>query len=263
MAKSNRRRDEERRAAAAAKVAEMRRAQLAADRRRRALTISAIVVVVIAVIVGIFVIVATHNSKTVAATSGGAGATKNYGFIVGRASSPVTLVAYEDFQCPHCEEFESQLGATVDKNITDGKLRVEYRPVSFLDEYSTRALNAAVCVNRAGGTAAFKKFHDTLYANQPPEGGSGLPNSRLITYANQSLGKSNASVASCINDETFKDWTVSATDAFSKATAHYPSGASTPTVLMNGQVVSAADLVQYQGNPTAFQAAIDKATNSS
>jgi protein-disulfide isomerase len=260
MAKSNKRRDDERRAAAAAaKAAEMRRAQLAAERRRRTLVVSSVVVVVIAVIVGVFVIVATHNSKTVAATAGASGATKYYGFVVGKPSAPVTMVAYEDFQCPHCEEFESTVGSTIDKDVANGSLRVEYRPVAFLSAYSTRALNAAVCVNQAGGSAAFAKFHHTLFAHQPAEGGSGLSNDQLITYANQALGKPDASVATCINGGVFDDWARSATDAFSKATSNYPSGSSTPTVLLNGKVVSTADLLTVD----AFQAAVHKAAETS
>ncbi len=37
-------------------------------------------------------------------------------------------------------------------------------------QYSTRSLNAAACVTAQGGSAAFLKFHDLLYANQPAEG---------------------------------------------------------------------------------------------
>jgi protein-disulfide isomerase len=257
MAKSNARRDAERRAVAAKKAAELRKAQLSAERRRRTITISAIVVVVIAVIVGVAVIVATHNSKTVTATANGSGATSDYGFVVGKASAPAKLVAYEDFQCPHCEEFETTFGPTVAKNIADGKLQVEYRPVAFLSEYSTRALNAAVCVNKYGGVAAFKKFHGTLFANQPPEGGSGLPNSQLITLADQAMGKSDPAVATCINDNTFSDWVSSATNAFSKATANYPTGASTPTLVLNGTLLPSSALASV----AAFQAAIDHAAN--
>lgn len=259
MTKSNRRRDEERRAAAAAKVAEMRREQQLAERRKRAWLISGVVVVAIAVVVALFAIVATRGSSSVSATANGSGATADFGFVVGESDAPVTIVAYEDFQCPNCKNFEATMGDTVAKNVQDGTLKVEYRPVAFLSKYSTRALNAAVCVHRAGGADAFSKFHNLLFTNQPPEGGDGLPNSQLITYANQALGTSSPAVEKCINDGTFDDWASSATDSFSKATANYPSGPSTPTLVLNGQVMTSDQLA----SPESFQAAIDQAADAS
>lgn len=237
MAKSNRRRDEERRSAAAARVAEMQRAQAASERRRRSLIISCSVIAVVAVIVGVFVIVQlSSQNPTVAAGSVG-GSTRGYGFLVGKSGAPAKLVAYEDFQCPICQQFEKVDGPTIQKYVDDGKVQVEYRPIAILDResstnYSTRALNAAACVRNYGNAQAFLTFHDLLYANQPPEGGDGLPDSQLITYANQALRMTKPAVAKCINDQTYKDWTSSATEAASKAGVQ-----GTPTVILNGKTL--------------------------
>lgn len=255
MAKSNRRRDEERRRAAAERVAEMQRAQQAAERRRRSITVGAIVVAVVVIIVGVFVLVENNNKPKTVAAGGVGGSTGNYGFVVGNSDAPASLVAYEDFQCPVCENFEHIDGPTIEKYVKDGKLKVEYRPIAILDresstQYSTRSLNAAACVRNYGTAQDFLTFHDLLYAHQPPEGGDGLPDSQLVTYADQALGKTLPSVATCITGQTYKDWTASATDAASKAHV-----AGTPTLILNGKTLSLTDVA----TAAKMKALLDKA----
>lgn len=238
MVKSNNRRDDERRSAASAKVAEMRRVQQAQERRRRTLIISAIAVAAIVIIVGGFILYSTtkDDSKDVAGT-GVRGSSGDYGFVLGQADAPASMVIYEDFQCPVCKSFEDLDGDTIAKYVDDGTLKVEYRPISFLDrmsstEYSTRSLNAAACVSDATDIATFKKFHDLLYDNQPPEQSAGLSDDELIGYA-KDAGASTPAVATCIKDRSFEDWTGSATDAASKAGI-----SGTPTVQLNGEDIA-------------------------
>ncbi|MGI8577969.1 MAG: DsbA family protein [Nocardioidaceae bacterium] len=246
MAKTNKRRDEERRSAAAARVAELRRAQQAAERRKRAAVIAGVVVAVIVVVVAAALLIQNNRSTKHVAASVVNGANSNFGFVVGRSTAPVHVVAYEDFQCPICNEFEKAEGSTLTKLIDNGTISLEYRPIAFLDRmsstnYSTRALNAAACVMNSANTDTFKKFHDLLYANQPAENGSGLPDSQLIAFAKQA-GATSPQVASCITNQTFKAWTVNATNAAQAAPA-MSKGLGTPTILVNGNTVAL---------PTAF-----------
>ena len=72
--------------------------------------------------------------------------------------------------------------------IADGKVKVEYRIVSFLDdasenEYSSRAANALYVVADTAGPDAFAKFHTLLYENQPAEGTAGPDDDQLIAWA--------------------------------------------------------------------------------
>ena len=179
--------------------------------------------------------------------------------MVGKPTAPATMVAYEDFQCPVCKAFEGTDGATIQKYITDGKLKVEFRPVAILDRasstnYSTRSLNAAACVRNYGTADDFKTFHDLLYANQPPRRTAhGLPDSQLVTYANQALGKTIPAVESCITDETYKNWTISATDAFSKAGL-----SGTPTVMVDGKTIDLATLNKSANLVKILDAAVAK-----
>ncbi len=255
MAKSNKRRDEERRRAAAEKVAEMQRAQKVAERRQRSLMVSAIAVAVIVVIVGVFVLVQHNKSTPTVAAAGVGGSTGNYGFVVGKPNAPASMVVYEDFQCPVCKQFETTDGSTIQKYITDGKLKVEFRPIAFLDrmsqgtEYSSRSLNAAACVRNYTDATTFKLFHDLLFKVQPAENTSGLTDAQLVDYASKA-GATQPAVATCITDRTYKDWVASATEAASKAGV-----TGTPTVKLNGQDVPLDTLA----SPDSLKALLDNA----
>lgn len=255
MATSNKRRDAERRTTAAAKVAEMQRAQRAAERRRRTLVVSAVVIVAIVIAVVIVVVVKNQHKTPSVAGNGVGGSTGSYGFVLGKASAPASMVIYEDFQCPICKSFEDLDGATLSKYIDNGTLKVEYRPIAFLDRmsagnnYSTRSLNAAACVSNDTDIKTWKAFHDILYKNQPPENTPGMTDAQLIAYAKQA-GATSSAVQSCITDQTYKNWTVSATDAANKAGV-----TGTPTVKLNGKAVSGDTL----GNPTDLAKAITDA----
>src|SRR5437870_5409227 len=53
------------------------------------------------------------------------------------AGKPVKVVAYIDFICPVCKNFEATYGDTLNKLRNDGKITVEYRPLGFLDSRSS------------------------------------------------------------------------------------------------------------------------------
>jgi protein-disulfide isomerase len=145
---------------------------------------------------------------------------------------------YEDFQCPVCKEFEAADGAALKSWQQAGIVQLVYHPVSFLDRasttnYSTRALEAAASVQNSS-PGSFQAFHDLLYANQPPEGSAGLTDAKLADLAAQA-GADRATVASDLNSQRFKGWTVQATDAFSQKFS------ATPTVLVDGTQLQSFD----------------------
>jgi protein-disulfide isomerase len=114
------------------------------------------------------------------------------------------------------------------------------------DRYSTRALNAAAVVVASGGGQAFQKFHDLLYAHQPPETGNGLTDAQLVSYAAEA-GATGGSVATDIKNLTYGDWVKQVTDQASK-----DGVTGTPTVFVDGKKL--ADL-----SPAALTAAVDAA----
>lgn len=218
------------------RVRQMQQQQRAAARRRRGVAVALIVVVVLAVVVGVGIAVQTSRSE-VSGGSGDAvpsGVADQYAVPRGDASASVTLTLYEDFQCPVCRQVEAIIGPTVDGFVEDGTVRVEYRPIAFLDaasttEYSSRALNAAACVLDERGAGAFVRMHDLLFDEQPPEGTAGLSNEQLAALAARA-GANPEVVAECIDDERFAGWVDAATEQASKDGVN-----ATPTILVDGE----------------------------
>jgi protein-disulfide isomerase len=170
---------------------------------------------------------------------------------VGATSAPVTVTVYEDYLCPACREAEEQLGATLDSLVEQGAIRLQYRPMAFLDRastdrYSTRALNAVACVVDSA-PQSFPTMHSSLFAAQPAEGGAGIADGRLVELAAQA-GAGDQS--DCIGDLRFQDWTRRMTDQASR-----DGVVGTPTYLVDGTPLP-------ERTPEALRAAVQRARTS-
>ncbi|MHA7270796.1 thioredoxin domain-containing protein [Arthrobacter sp. HLT1-20] len=144
---------------------------------------------------------------------------------------PVQMVVFIDFMCPHCAAFEQTQGPVIQALQEQGKITVEYRPIAYLDRFSTgtnyssRSAAAAACV--AGESPQnYKKFLDSLFANQPAENSEGLDNTALGAMAKEA-GASD--IAECMDNKTFRPYVAFATGL---ASTHGVQG--TPTVFMDG-----------------------------
>jgi protein-disulfide isomerase len=144
------------------------------------------------------------------------------------------LSIYEDFQCPHCRDFEKTFGPTIAKMVDSGAVAVDYYMLSILNRsnagYSSRAANAAYCVADEDKDA-FKRFHSALFAQQPQEGtGSGPDKAALIETARQA--GVTGGVPDCINKGSYEKMT--------KGLAASTKVSSTPTIRLNGQDINPA-----------------------
>jgi protein-disulfide isomerase len=198
------------------------RAQRAVERRRQLIIVGA-VVAVLAIIGGLtwFAISRGDTTGEAVTPSGTPGNTDGYAVVVGDADAPLTMKFYEDPQCPVCQQFEAAVGDQVDQAVADGKVKVEYHIVSFLDgrgspnEYSSRAANAMYAVADVAGPEAFAKFHQLVYDNQPPEGTDGPEDDQLIAWAVEA-GADEAAVRPQIEDKIYEQFIENATDQMSK-----------------------------------------------
>jgi protein-disulfide isomerase len=197
------------------------REQQAAERRRRFVIISA-VVAVLALIGGLtwFAISRGDDTGEAVDDSGIPGNTDGYAVVVGDADAPVTMKFYEDPQCPVCQQFEATVGPEVETAIADGKVKVEYHVVSFLDDssenaFSSRAANALYVVADAAGPEAFVKMHQLVYENQPAEGTAGPDDDQLVEWAVEA-GADEDAVRQPIEDKVYEQWVTNATDQMSQ-----------------------------------------------
>jgi len=235
---------------ARARSAEMRAAAKAAERKRQALMQGGLIGGVVVIVLAIVVVVLMQRDDTAKAIVGAPPGVSSEGTIsVGSATEPVTVTMIEDFQCPICREFEAANKTLLDGYAKAGSgVRLEYRPIAFLDQmsttnYSSRALNAAACF-QAADPKQWRDFHTVLYDNQPAEQSAGLTDGQLTDLAVQA-GASRDKVASCISGNSYAKWVKSTTDV----ATHLSYFQGTPTVLVNGKKVD---------NPTsqAIEAAV-------
>jgi protein-disulfide isomerase len=95
------------------------------------------------------------------------------GTILGSASAPVTMDAWEDFQCPACEIWTLQWEPNVVQEfVAAGIVRYQFHDYAFLgtDHTPDESLDAAVAAQCASAQGKFWQYHDWLYANQNPNG---------------------------------------------------------------------------------------------
>jgi len=240
----------DRRTAARRRAQQLREAELARERRRRTAVVTGVALAVLALVVGIGIAVQASRNST-EPVAGAAAAPRNLvdgGVLLGQASAPVTVTTYEDFQCPACRSFESVTGPTLEQLQSSGRVKVVSRPVSILDrasqdEYSTRSLNAAACLVDVA-PQAYPEFYDALFAQQPEEGGPGLPDAQLVALA-QEAGAPD--ISTCVRDRTFEAWTRTTTDQASRDGLQ-----GTPYVLVDGSPLT-------DPTPEALTAAVDAA----
>jgi protein-disulfide isomerase len=147
------------------------------------------------------------------------------------AGKPVKVVLYSDFICPVCKNFEAQYNEQLTSLRNEGKISVEYRALGFLDNrsstnYSSRAANAAACVVNES-PEKYAEFVDSLFANQPAEGGAGISDNDLKKMATDIGAKP---IDTCIDDKTYRPFV-----KFTTKQAAAIGVTGTPTVFVDGQ----------------------------
>lgn len=217
----------------AERTAALLQEQRAHERRRNLITVGA-VVAVLAVIAGLTYFSLARQDKTGDTGATPSGVVDDYVIPYGQDDAPMTIVLWEDFQCPACNVFNQQVRTDLAQAVDEGKVKLEYRMVAFLDrastdDYSSRALNAAMVVLDTAGVDVWHDFYDLLYENQPAEGGAGLSDDELIDLAVQA-GADREKIEQPIRDNKFEVWVDNATAQMSKE--EIPG---TPTVYIDGE----------------------------
>ena len=244
--KTSHRTDEEKAANAAkreARRARTERARAQAEERRKKakrkeqLTRFGLIAGVLVLVVGGYFLISNLGSDK--PDTAPAGASDDYGLVIGEDDAPKSIVVYEDFLCPFCGQLEQTVGDQLDAAVEAGEVRVEFRPLPFLErisDFSPRAANALAVVLDASGPEVAKTFHDVLYDNQPSESGPFPDDDQLVEWAVEAGAEEDA-VRPGIEDMAFEGWVDAAGDAASKAGIN-----STPTVLVDGEKVEGQTL---------------------
>lgn len=161
--------------------------------------------------------------------------------------NPFRIDIWEDFQCPYCKFFETEMNEYLETLVRDNQAKVVYHMASFLGQESVRAANAVNCAVEEG---RFLEYHRSLYEVQASENSGIFSNKNLIEIGNR-LGITSPEFESCVNDLKFKD-TVSNVGASMKKNGVE----GTPTVFLNGKVWNRTSA---EFNLDEFKAAVEAA----
>jgi len=145
---------------------------------------------------------------------------------LGRASAPVTLIEFSDFQCPFCQRVEPTL-----KRVRDtygDKVRIVWKdfPLTQIHPQAFKAGEAAHC---AGDQGKYWEYHDRLFANQ-----QALQPDDLKKHATD-LGLNGSAFASCLDSSKYGE---RVRDGVAEGTRLGVN--STPTIYVNGRMLSGA-----------------------
>ncbi|WP_030248666.1 MULTISPECIES: thioredoxin domain-containing protein [unclassified Streptomyces] len=186
--------------------------------------------------------------------------------VIGKDSAKKTLVMYEDPRCPACAQFEQTVGSTVDKDVEDGKYKVQFVGATFIDKNvpgvgsknALSALGAALNVS----PEAFLKYKNALYSTEyhPNETEDKFKDDDyLIDVANSVDGlKNNKKFQAAVKDGTYDKWALVMSKKFDTDGKKY-SFQGTPTLLMDGKKVTGSDRESAPMTVDEFNTAIETA----
>ncbi len=160
---------------------------------------------------------------------------------LGKASAPVKVEVWSDFQCPACDAFANTVEPDlIDQYVATGKAQLIYRDFAFIDRGAAdgESQQSAAAARCAGDK--FWPFHDYLFENQNPKG------ENLGTFSALFL----ASVADAVGvDRTAYDACMAngAADKVAAVKAETAQGAAagvsqTPTIALNGKLLQGGAL---------------------
>ncbi|MDE2399649.1 MAG: DsbA family protein [Patescibacteria group bacterium] len=116
--------------------------------------------------------------------------------VIGNPQAKVTLVMYEDFQCPFCGKFFKESEETIRSTyVQTGSVQFVYRDFAFLGPESDRAAQAARC---AGDQGKFWEYHDYLFTHQSGENQGAFADPSLKSFA-KNLGLNSATFNGCLD----------------------------------------------------------------
>ena len=151
--------------------------------------------------------------------------------VLGSEDAPITMIEYSSLTCPHCASFHKDTFPLIKKNYIDtGKVRFIMRDFPF-DRAALFASMMARCVapDRYYGTL------DVLFRSQQNWSRADDP-LRALGQVGRMVGLSEADFRACLANQELMDGVIESRRTGEKE----HEVASTPTFVINGEVVSGA-----------------------
>jgi protein-disulfide isomerase len=219
---------------------------LAENRRKIGPGVIVVIVLILALAGGVAVQYWRGHSKVEVSSNGapeptvitGPGTTGE-GVTVGKEGAKAHIDLYLDFRCPHCADFEEEVGPSLDKLVQDGTVTLTYWPMMFVNPDSSPRLANAFAAAAANGKAL--SYADEMYSDFSKS----WTTDQLIDLGKQ-LGIDDAKFETAVKDDTYKGWLESVAQA-----ANDRKVEGTPTVFVNDKMLAADQLT-----PEGIQAAV-------
>ncbi|MEU7583446.1 thioredoxin domain-containing protein [Streptomyces sp. NPDC041068] len=184
--------------------------------------------------------------------------------VIGKDSAKKTLKVYEDPRCPICASFEQTVGPTVEKDLKDGKYKVQFIGATFLDrnipgEGSRNALSAMGAALNVSDDA-FLEYKKVLFSAKfhPSEQEDKFKDdSYLLKAANEvpELKKS-ASFKKDVKGGTYDRWALEMSKTFDE---NKDGVEGTPSFVMDGKQLTGPGSKNAPSTVEDYKTAIDKA----
>ncbi len=155
--------------------------------------------------------------------------------ILGNPDAKLTLVIYEDFQCPFCGRFFKDSEQSIRENyVNKGLVQIVYRDYAFLGPESVKSAEAARC---AGDQGKFWEYHDYLFTHQNGENQGGFADPNLKSFAG-TLGLDTKTFNQCLDGGKYaKAVSDSTTEGGNDGVRGTPKG----FILKKGKIVDTID----------------------
>jgi protein-disulfide isomerase len=174
-----------------------------------------------------------------------------HGDTLGKASAPVTLIVYEDPQCPFCRNWNvDTLPTVIDQFVRTGRIKLVYRGVVIIGPDSVRGLRAIYAASKQN---KLWDVADALYARQGAENSGWITNGVILAAA-RDAGANGPAIVAGMGASTV-DAALNA--AQKQATADQLRG--TPTFIIQRPPAVAQQLPVPSLDPASFVAALSAA----
>lgn len=155
--------------------------------------------------------------------------------IMGDINAKITLVMYEDFQCPFCARFYEDAESNIRNTyVQNGDVALVYRDYAFLGPESQKSAEAARC---AGEQGKFWEYHDYLFDHHNGENQGTFSDPNLKSFA-QTLALNTSQFDTCLDSGKYTQAVMDETNAGTSAGVE---GTPKGFILKDGKVVATID----------------------
>jgi protein-disulfide isomerase len=180
--------------------------------------------------------------------------------VLGDANAKVTVILYEDFQCPWCGKLHSEGEKELrEKYIPTGKVEFVYRDFAFLGTFvqpyvaaNDESINAAEAARCAADQGKFWEYHDYLFEHQNGENEGNFSINNLKSFA-KTVGLDSTSFDQCLDSHKY---TAAVSDSKAEGSAAGVNGTPNGFILKNGKIV---DTIEGYIPAAAFTAKVEAA----